>query len=273
MSNKENFVRIQWGILGCGDVTEVKSGPALQQVAGSTVVAVMRRTGHLAKDYAQRHHIARWYDRADQLIDDPDVHAVYIATPPGSHLKYALQAAQAGKPVYVEKPMARSHQECQRMVDAFRSGNLPLFVAYYRRALPRFLKAKQIVDAGVLGTITGVQCHYDEPTSSDLDANNLPWRLRATDSGGGLFFDLGSHALDLLDFLLGPLVEVRGLACNRGSCYEVEDSVALCFRTGCGSQGVCLLELRKLPSSRCDRTHRDRGSHESVRVCRPASTT
>ena len=229
---------IRWGILGCGDVTEIKSGPALQRVEGSTVVAVMRRTGHLAKDYAQRHQVPSWYDRADQLISDPNVNAIYIATPPGSHHEYALQAAQAGKPAYVEKPMARNHPECQRMVNEFRQRNLGLFVAYYRRALPRFLKAKQIVDSGTLGTITGVQYHYAEPVSPDLDASNLPWRLVAQESGGGLFFDLGSHALDLIDFLLGPLESVNGMAANHASCYEVEDSVALHFCTRCGSLGV-----------------------------------
>ena len=229
---------IQWGILGCGDVTEIKSGPALQRAEGSTVVAVMRRTGHLAKNYAQRHQVPRWYDRADQLINDPNVNAIYVATPPGSHLEFALQAARAGKPVYVEKPMARSHQECQKMVEEFRDRNLGLFVAYYRRELPRFLKAKQIIDSNTLGTITGIHCHYDQPMWPELDENDLPWRIVAQESGGGLLFDLGSHALDLIDFFLGPLENVNGMASNRASCYDVEDSVAIHFRTGCGSLGV-----------------------------------
>ena len=238
MNIKERTEDIRWGILGCGDVTEIKSGPALQQAEGSTVVAVMRRTGRLAKDYAQRHQVPTWYDRADQLINDPNVNAIYIATPPGSHQEYAFQAAQAGKPAYVEKPMARNHEECQKMVDDFRKRNLGLFIAYYRRELPRFLKAKQIVDSGKLGTITGVQYHYHEPMSPDLDTCNLSWRLVAQESGGGLFFDLGSHALDLIDFLLGPLESVHGMASNQASCYEVEDSVAVHFRMGCGSLGV-----------------------------------
>src|SRR5882757_10269989 len=103
---------IRWGIIGCGDVTEVKSGPALQRATGSALVAVMRRDRAKAEDYARRHGVARAYDDAAALIADPDVDAVYVATPPSSHAAYTLAAARAGKPVYVEKPMALSHAEC-----------------------------------------------------------------------------------------------------------------------------------------------------------------
>src|SRR4051812_11868845 len=130
---------IRWGILGCGDVTEVKSGPGFQQAVDSELVAVMRRTPGLARDYAMRHGVPRWYERVEELIGDPEVDAVYIATPPSSHLDYALQVCAAGKPAYVEKPMARSYQECRRMIEAFSAARLPLFVAYYRRCLPRFV--------------------------------------------------------------------------------------------------------------------------------------
>jgi len=97
---------IHWGIIGCGDVTELKSGPAFQKVPGSKLVAVMRRNADLARDYAKRHGVARWYSDASELINDPQVDAVYVATPPDSHALYAIQAMKAGKPVYVEKPMA-----------------------------------------------------------------------------------------------------------------------------------------------------------------------
>ena len=133
---------IGWGIIGCGSVTEVKSGPGFQLAQGSKLVAVMRRNGQLARDYARRHNVPRWYDDAQALIDDPQVDAVYIATPPDSHAAYTMAAARAGKPIYLEKPMARSVAECRRMRQACREAGVPLFVAYYRRALPRFLKAK-----------------------------------------------------------------------------------------------------------------------------------
>src|SRR3954447_6932178 len=139
---------IRWGIVGCGDVTECKSGPAFGKARNSALVAVMRRDGAKAADYAKRHGVPRWYDDADKLIGDPEVDAVYVATPPGSHLEYALKVAAAGKPCYVEKPMARSFVECQRMIDTFERAKVPLFVAYYRRALPRFVKLKELLDSG-----------------------------------------------------------------------------------------------------------------------------
>src|SRR5689334_651436 len=136
---------IKWGIIGCGNVCEVKSGPGLQKATDSELVAVMRRDAALAEDYARRHGVPRWYSEAQALIDDPEVTAIYIATPPGSHLEYTRLAAQAGKPVYVEKPMARNFVECQAMLEVCREAGVPLFVAYYRRAMPRFLKIKEML--------------------------------------------------------------------------------------------------------------------------------
>ena len=222
--------QVRWGIVGCGAVTEVKSGPALQKADGSALVAVMRREGAPAEDYARRHGVPRWYADADRLIADPEVGAVYVATPVSTHMEYALRACRAGKPAYVEKPMARNHAECRRMVRAFREAGIPLFVAYYRRALPRFLKVRELLEAGALGVLTGVLCRNS--SHRRIDPRALPWRLTAEHGGGGLIMDLGSHALDIIDFLLGPLSDVRGTATNRASAYDVEDSVAVSFRAG-----------------------------------------
>jgi predicted dehydrogenase len=219
---------IRWGMIGCGDVTEVKSGPGFQKANGSSLVAVMRRNGALAADYAKRHGVPRSYDRADALLADPEVDAVYIATPPDTHADYALLTAAAGKPAYVEKPMARNTPECDRMVAAFQKAKLPLFVAYYRRALPRFLTAKELIENGSLGRITGIRYHCSAPRHKD-DAG---WRLRAEQSGGGHFVDVGSHALDLLDFFFGPLGEISGHAANHGQSCLVEDAVAMNFLAG-----------------------------------------
>jgi predicted dehydrogenase len=228
---------IRWGIVGCGDVCEVKSGPGFQLAEGSALTAVMRRDSAKAEDYARRHHVPRWYNTAEALIRDPEVDAVYIATPPGSHKDLALQVCAAGKPAYVEKPMARSYAECREMNAAFAAANLPLFVAYYRRGLPRFQKAKALIETGRLGPITSV--HYRFATYPfALPNSGLPWRLRAEEAGGGLFLDLGCHTLDILDFLLGPLEEVRGEARNLASDFAVEDSIAMTFRTGSGAPGL-----------------------------------
>ncbi|MEK4826278.1 oxidoreductase [Niallia circulans] len=219
MKKIENEVR--WGIIGCGDVTEVKSGPGFQLAENSKLVAVMRRNGELAKDYAERHHVPKWYDNGETLINDPDVDAVYVATPPAFHKEYALLAAKAGKPVYVEKPMARNYQECLEMIEACKRADVPLFVAYYRRALPRFLKIKEIVDSGVLGDIRFVRTIQYQPPLKDDQA----WRVQPELAGGGLFLDLASHTLDILDFLLGPIKEAEGFATNQNGSYEAEDMV------------------------------------------------
>ena len=216
---------VRWGIIGCGDVTEVKSGPGFRLAERSKLVAVMRRNGALAADYARRHGVPRWFDSAEQLIADPEVDAVYIATPPDSHQTYALQVAAAGKPAYVEKPMARSSVECDRMVEAFRSREIPLYVAYYRRGLPRFLAVKAWLDAGAIGLITGIDYHF----ASSAHRTASGWRTHVKSAGAGLFLDLGSHALDLLDFLLGPIDQVTGHAVNRSTPGDAEDSVALQF--------------------------------------------
>ena len=223
---------IRWGILGCGDVCEVKSGPALQQATGSSLVAVMRRDGEKAKDFAQRHNVARWYDDADALIADPEVDAVYVATPPNSHVDLASRVAKAGKPCLVEKPMARNAGECRQMVGAFKRANVPLFIAYYRRALPAFVRAKQIFDAGTLGTLTSVSTRLSLPPSS-----NSGWRVDPEVSGGGLFVDLASHALNALEWIVGDFEDARGQASSLTTGGGVEDVVTLQWRCANGALG------------------------------------
>lgn len=231
--------KVRWGIIGCGDVTEVKSGPAFQKVAGSELVAVMRRNGRLAEDYARRHGISKWYDDANALIQDPDVNAIYVATPPGFHHEYVLMAAKAGKPVYVEKPMARNHRECLEMIAACEEAGVPLFVAYYRRGLPKFAQIKELLDRGVLGEIRFVNTTFLQMLRED-QGQELPWRLQPELSGGGLFVDLASHTLDILDYLLGPIGEVKGFARNQSGQLQVEDIVttAYAFESGVMGTGI-----------------------------------
>ncbi|MZQ82841.1 gfo/Idh/MocA family oxidoreductase [Paenibacillus sp. 5J-6] len=231
--------KVRWGIIGCGDVTEVKSGPALQKVAGSELVAVMRRNGSLAEDYARRHGVAKWYDDANALIQDPDVNAIYVATPPGYHHEYTLMAAKAGKPVYVEKPMARNHGECLEMIAACEEAGVPLFVAYYRRGLPKFVQIKELLDSGALGEIRFVHTTFLQ-TLREEQSQELPWRLQPELSGGGLFVDLASHTLDILDYLLGPIGEVKGFARNQSKQLQVEDIVttAYAFESGVMGTGI-----------------------------------
>lgn len=222
---------VRWGMIGCGAVTEKKSAPAFNQIAHSRLVAVMGRDSSKVADYAARHQIPRWYTDAAPLIEDPDVNAVYIATPPLSHAGFAIQALRAGKAVYVEKPMACRYAECQAMNQAARAAGLPLFVAYYRRSLPYFLKIKELIDAAAIGGIQAVNIRLQQtPRPADRDPARLPWRVKPEIAGGGYFVDLACHTLDVLDFMLGPIASASGHCTNRGGLYAAEDTVAASFR-------------------------------------------
>jgi predicted dehydrogenase len=220
---------INWGIIGCGKVTELKSGPAFNKVADSRLLAVMRRNAKLAEDYANRHNVQRFYTASDDLINDKDINAVYIATPPAYHAEYAVKVLKAGKPVYIEKPMALNYGECVRINDTAKKFNLPVFVAYYRRTLPGFLKIKELVEAGEIGKPRFVNFQIFNFPSEDEKIGRLPWRVIPEISGAGHFFDLGSHQLDFIDFLFGPVQKVTSLAVNQANLYSAEDFVSASF--------------------------------------------
>ncbi|WP_266202940.1 Gfo/Idh/MocA family protein [Pontibacter kalidii] len=232
--------KVRWGIIGCGDVTEVKSGPAFNKIENSELVAVMRRDGAKARDYAERHGVPKWYDKAEDLIHDAEVDAVYIATPPDSHAAYTLQVAAAGKPVYVEKPMALNHAQCQEMIAACEQAQVPLFVAFYRRSQAPFLKVKELLERQAIGEVRFVNIKLYQPLQPHLYQENPPWRVKPEISGGGLFHDLAPHQLDILDFMLGPIVSASGQAINQAALYEAEDLVTaqLRFENGVLGSGV-----------------------------------
>ncbi|RMG19096.1 MAG: gfo/Idh/MocA family oxidoreductase [Bacteroidetes bacterium] len=229
---------VKWGIIGAGDVTEIKSGPALQKAAGSSLVAVMRRNAAKAEDYARRHGVARWYSRAEDLLADPEVNAVYIATPTSSHKLYTLMAARAGKPVLVEKPMALNSRECEEMIAACEAAGVPLWVAYYRRKLPRFEKMRELILSGAIGSPRAVVIRHFLPEGK------LPtqaWKVDPRINGGGLFVDMQAHTLDWLDYTFGPAQGVHGFALNQAGRYEAEDAVSfsLLFSQQVLASGIC----------------------------------
>ena len=222
---------IKWGFIGCGEVTEKKSGPAFNEVPGSQVVAVMSRSEKKARSYAERHHIRKWYTDAQELIDDPDVNAVYIATPPSSHATFAIMAMRAGKPCYIEKPLAASYNDCIRINRISEQTGVPCFVAYYRRYLPYFQKVKEIIESGTIGNVVNVQVRFSVPPR-DLDfqsGKEMPWRLQPDIAGGGYFYDLAPHQIDLLQNLFGVITRAHGYPANRAHLYQAEDTLSACF--------------------------------------------
>ena len=220
---------VRWGFIGCGEVTEKKSGPAFGLANGSAIEAVMSRDAAKAESYAIRHGIGKWYTDPCELINDPQVDAVYIATPPSSHATYAIMAMKAGKPVYIEKPMAASYTECLRINRISEETGIPCFVAYYRRYLPYFDKVKELLPE--LGTIINVQLRFAQPPKElDYNKTNLPWRVIPDISGGGYFYDLAPHQIDMLQHLFGCILDVSGVSGNRAGLYDAEDTVSACFR-------------------------------------------
>ncbi len=206
-------------------MTEVKSGPAYRKVDGFDVVAVMRRDLDKARDYANRHGIGTYYDDAGKLIHDPEVDAVYIATPPDSHKRYALQVAAAGKPCCIEKPMAPKYSDCVEITAAFGQQSIPLFVAYYRRSLPRFNQVKQWLKDGAIGNVKHVSWHLVRaPYARDFEAS-YNWRTDPAIAYGGYFDDLASHGIDLITYLFGEISHANGYSTNQHHLYQAKDAV------------------------------------------------
>jgi predicted dehydrogenase len=217
--------KIKWGIIGCGDVTEVKSGPAFKKVNNSELVAVMRRDAAKAEDYARRHSVAKWYSDAQQLIDDPEVTAVYVATPPQSHEEYTIRALKAGKPVYVEKPMTVDSASAERMLQASLDTGVKLCVAHYRNAQPRFKKMKALINAGEIGAVRLVNLHlYEAPRTGSVKVGDL-WRIDPGIAGGGMFHDLSPHQLNLVQYFFGDYEKASGFSLNQGKLYNADDIV------------------------------------------------
>ncbi len=219
--------QIKWGIIGCGDVTEVKSGPAFNKVGDSTLVSVMRRDALKARDYAMRHGVPKWYSNAQELIEDDEINAIYIATPPLQHEEYTIAALNAGKHVYVEKPMSLSAGAAERMQAAAVKSGRKLTVAHYRRQMPMFLKVRELIGEGIIGDVKLVNLQLFQPQNSGMIAQtDVPWRLDPAVSGGGLFHDLAPHQLDLMIYYFGKVNSAGGTSLNKAGNYNADDTVA-----------------------------------------------
>ena len=232
---------VRWGIIGCGEVTEKKSGPAFNEVEGSHVEAVFSRNETKARSYAERHHVRKWYTDPQELILDPDINAIYVATPPAAHTTFAIMSMRAGKPCYVEKPLAASYEDCIRINHISEQTGVRCYVAYYRRYLPYFKKVKTLINSGVLGKIMTVQVRLIAPPKpQDAQTGSLPWRLQSSISGGGYFYDLAPHQIDLLQDYFGIITKAHGYKANRGGLYAVEDTVnaVMEFESGLTASGA-----------------------------------
>jgi 1,5-anhydro-D-fructose reductase (1,5-anhydro-D-mannitol-forming) len=229
---------IRWGIIGCGAVTEIKSGPAYQKTKGFRLAAVMRRNYDKAEDYAKRHGVDAFYTQADDVINNDDIDAIYVATPPDTHKLYALKAAHAGKPCCVEKPLAPCYADSLAIHRAFEERGIPLFVAYYRRSLPLFNEIKKTVDSGAIGEIRHISWNLSQPANQLDIAGTYNWRTDKQIAFGGYFDDLASHGLDLFSYILGEFDEAKGIGLNQQGLYSSLDAISACWSHKSGATGT-----------------------------------
>ncbi len=224
---------VKWGMIGVGDVTEVKSGPGLYKAENSTLYAVASRSMDSAKDYAKRHGVPIVHKSGEDLIADPEVECVYIATPPALHKEYALLCAKHKKTAYIEKPLAVNYEDCMEIKEAFEKADTKAYVAFYRRGMERFTKIKEMLDNQEIGDVRFVSVNlYQKPAPEDLDRDHLPWRLVPAVSGGGKFLDMGVHTIDILNYFFGPLEDIASHVSNLGGYYDVEDTVSIIWKSG-----------------------------------------
>lgn len=232
---------VKWGIIGCGDVAELKSGPAFQKTEGSQLLGVMRRNALKAEDFAKRHRVPLWTNKAEDLLEHKDINAIYVATPPSTHLEYTLKALAAGKNVYLEKPMALTAIEAEKISEALKNSSVKLTVAHYRRRLPAFVKVKELLEARAIGKTLFADIQILQPKKSDIIANTADnWRLIPKISGGGYFYDIAPHQIDLMYHYFGEFDSVTGFSSTDNGKELVENIVngIISFKNGMQFRGI-----------------------------------
>ncbi|MGD9496457.1 MAG: Gfo/Idh/MocA family protein [Armatimonadota bacterium] len=228
---------LRWAIVGCGDIANKRVAPAIVADANSEMLAFFSHTPARAEEMRARFGAARAYSDLSALLADDEVDAVYIASPQQRHCAETVAAAQAGKHVLCEKPMAVTLDECQRMVDACAQSGVALAVAYYRRWYPKARAMKRLIDEGAIGTPVRARIRvggrYD-PAEADWKY----WRVTAA-AGGGALMDVGSHRLDVACYLLGEPARVAGLTGHLAMDYNVPDTETLICEMAGGAHLVC----------------------------------
>ena len=221
---------VKWGIIGCGDVAD-QIGPVFNRAGNSQLVAVMRRNIEKAKDFAQRHRVSKYYSDVDALLRDDEINAVYIASPHYLHREHAVKAANSGKHVLCEKPMAITIKECKDMMKACEDNKVKLMICYYLRLQPAHQKIKELINQGAIGRVI--------MSRAETGIWRCPegWFGRKELSGGGVLTEVGTHFIDLMQFLLGEIVEVAAHADVLVFEYSVEDTSSLVVRFQDGSHG------------------------------------
>lgn len=225
---------LTWGIIGAGQIAELQMVSAMRETPGHDLAAVMRRDRAQADAFAARHGVPTAYDRVEDMLADPCINAVYIASPPAAHLDNVRQASAAGKVILCEKPLARTADEAAAIVDICHRHGVPLMVCYYQRYNARHQHIRQLITDGVIGQVTAVRVNFSSRSLPRPGA----WRFDPSIGGGGPLLDIAPHCIDLTRFLVGPAVEVAALVDTLASDAPVEDTATLLLRLANGAHAV-----------------------------------
>lgn len=223
-----------WGILGAGDIARKHMAPAMQNAPGHRLAAIMRRDPLQAQAFAADFGVDRVYTSAQDLVNDPTLDAVYIATPPSSHAELTALAARAGKHVLCEKPIASTVPEARAMIDVCAQHGVRLMICHYQRWNTRHQKLRQWIADGVIGRVVSVRLNFSSYSPPAQDA----WRHSRALAGGGPIMDLGSHCLDLLMYTCGPIETSAVLTDSLAYASDVEDTASMLLRLSSGAQAT-----------------------------------
>ena len=229
--------RVSFGLVGCGDIARKRIAPALRDLENCELIAVSRADAARAEAFAKEFGAKRWHADWRELIEDAEVEAVYVATPVYLHAGQAVAAAEAGKHVLVEKPMALNVAECERMNAAAEANGVRLGVAYYRRFYPAVARVKELLESGELGVPVVAQMNAFE-RFDPAPENPRRWLIEKSNAGGGPMFDFGCHRVEVLIDLFGDVKAVRALVGNVLFEREVEDTACALLQFERGTQGV-----------------------------------
>jgi len=228
---------LRWGLIGAGDIVRKRVADALRTASGCELAAVTRARADLVERFAREVGAARWHASWRDLVSDPDVDAVYVATPVRLHAEQTIAAAESGKHVICEKPMAMNVAECDRMIAACRSSGVRLAVAYYRRFYPVVRRIDQILTSGEIGAPVWAQATAFEPFDP-LPGAPRYWLVQRSESGGGPMADFGCHRVEVLLSLLGPVRQVKSLVASVVLRRDVEDTAAALLQF---ERGACAI--------------------------------
>ncbi len=228
----EGPAKLGIGVIGAGGIARRKTIPAMLKAKNVRVVAVMDPVG--IEEIAREFKIPKAYKSEKKLLEDPEVQAVYIASPVQFHLRQIELAAAAGKHILCEKPLGRTSAEARKAVQLCKKYGVFLQEGYMMKFHGAHRKIKELIDQGRLGKVVYIRaqlsCWYPPIPGA--------WRQDPRKGGGGALIDMASHLIDLVQYFAGPVRRVAALVGRQVHQYKSEDSATLLLETASGTHAT-----------------------------------